>query len=534
MRCSVVLLALGLMAVAASSGGAAQASPAVEAASAKPKPRVCRTVVKVVKGKRTKARVCRPAAKRKAKPKPKPTDVSLVLDAARSASAAVGPGGGTVTANAAGGAAFSLSIPAGALQEETRITLTPVSALQGLKGLRLRAGVQFAPDGLALAKPAILSVSTPNVTGSRALAWWEAGEDVSRYPSSRNGPLVRVTVTHFSGVGVASGPASAWDTLLGAEAALRARYQADVKPPLDGAADADPLTSSAFTNAFAWERSVELLGLGGAFGAEKAYIRTMLERAIVNAIARAETRCDEEHDLSQIERLVRLDRQAQLWGFAVPGESGFARAVECARFELDMDFHNAFAADGNAGGVFIRYSGDIRVRAEKVLFELRSTRMDAEQPLSIVSYEATYASGAPQMSCSGQQGPAAATAPFRATLAVDPAGYATRGYPDVSLDLEPGDVDVSMALTCSNGVSVVSPLFTLAAYADLWRQAFADRKDAAGRLRLQVLPPAGQWVGGDVLATYGPETRTIEYAFPSGSASATLTWSFTLRHVPER
>src|SRR5262245_28279919 len=76
------------------------------------------------------------------------------LDPKRAASAAIGPSGGSVTARGGDGTLYSLSIPRGALYAPTTITLTP---LQGISGLPLPGrpvGVQFGPDGLALARPA--------------------------------------------------------------------------------------------------------------------------------------------------------------------------------------------------------------------------------------------------------------------------------------------------------------------------------------------------------------------------------------------
>lgn len=149
--------ALSAVAAAVPAAGAREAeatSASLSGAASK-----CRTVVRKVKGKRRRVRVC-------AKPKPKSPpatrkDVSLTLERSRAASATVGATGGTISARAAGGAVLTVTVPAGALSEDTAVTVTPVAKLSGVANVRLLAGVELGPEGTALAKPATITLTLP-------------------------------------------------------------------------------------------------------------------------------------------------------------------------------------------------------------------------------------------------------------------------------------------------------------------------------------------------------------------------------------
>ena len=113
----------------------------------------CHFVKKKVHGKVKRVRVCT-KPKPKPKPAPKPVNVSLSLDSAHASSAVVGAAGGNIEVHTAGGAQLTLRLPAGALADDTSITVTPVSRIGGLPAkLKLVSAVQFGPNGLALAKP---------------------------------------------------------------------------------------------------------------------------------------------------------------------------------------------------------------------------------------------------------------------------------------------------------------------------------------------------------------------------------------------
>ncbi|HLX33860.1 MAG TPA: hypothetical protein VKR30_01310 [Candidatus Limnocylindrales bacterium] len=118
--------------------------------------------------------------------------------------------GGTVTATGADGSVFSLTIPAGALDKSTQISLYPVSSVATLpQGSKLVAGVQFAPDGLQLAVPGTLTITLPSGTDATklgGLAWSGDDTDPHPYPAILANGSLQVPVFHFSGGGVGNLP----------------------------------------------------------------------------------------------------------------------------------------------------------------------------------------------------------------------------------------------------------------------------------------------------------------------------------------
>jgi hypothetical protein len=113
----------------------------------------------------------------------------------------VGPLGGTLAVRTPSGTSVRLIIPAGALGQDTKITLVPFAGLRRVPFPRGIAGaVQLRPEGLVLAKPARLlfrprkpvprSVQTPfSATGS--------GNSFHVYPG-RTGRVLALPIMHFS------------------------------------------------------------------------------------------------------------------------------------------------------------------------------------------------------------------------------------------------------------------------------------------------------------------------------------------------
>ena len=106
-------------------------------------------------------------------------------------------------------------------------------------------------------------------------------------------------------------------------------------------------------------------------------------------------------------------------------------------------------------------------------------------------------------------------------LEIDTEGVATRGHPLVKLTITPGSVTQTYS-NCFGGPPVTGPTDVFTAFP-------TDHGLPPTTAYVVSLsePPHGHFLGGDVYATYGPET--IE-----GTASIqhyTMTRSFTLRHV---
>lgn len=97
---------------------------------------------------------------------PHPLTVQARFESGTAASGTIGPSGGTLSATGANGVTYRLELPAGAVENDTAFTLTPISAIDGwpLDGKMLGA-VRIEPEGLQLDAPGWL---TYTITGAQA------------------------------------------------------------------------------------------------------------------------------------------------------------------------------------------------------------------------------------------------------------------------------------------------------------------------------------------------------------------------------
>lgn len=124
----------------------------------------------------------------------------------QAASALIDEGGGGLTATL-GSLTFTLAIPADALLSPETITMTPISSIRGSPLEQAPVGgVVFAPDGLLLAAPALLTITGgPPTDDTIGFGFDGSGADFHLVPFLP-GDAVVLPVLHFSGL--AYGPAS--------------------------------------------------------------------------------------------------------------------------------------------------------------------------------------------------------------------------------------------------------------------------------------------------------------------------------------
>ena len=480
----------------------------------------CRLVAKKVRGKTRKVRVCTTVRAAPPKPPAKERNVSLTLDSAHSAGSVIGTAGGRVTASEADGTRLTLDVPAGALPEETAITITPVAAMRAPAGVRLVGGAQFGPEGLGLSKAATLTIELPRRSAGAldGFAWHGQGRNVHRYPVRASGRVLTLSVTHFSGAGATAGPD---DWLPKAETAITIEYARYVRPLMRRAETDDTLLEEATQRAFAWRRAVQVLGLDTRFASFVAELDRSLERILQNAFERASERCA-NHDLTQLRRFTVLDRKASSYGIELAGGSAVERMDNCARFELDMELDWAATLEYAQGGNAMSIRDALTVSATGVPLRLEGPLLSVggTGPLAVTQWNETFIATSDGFTCSSGSLPAASTAPLRASLELDPAKLLL-SPPELYLLLDPGDVRTPRAPGC--GSADPPPP---AVYRGAWDALYGSAKTPDGRFRLRL----NEYVGGEVYARFGPESH-------AGSAGFT-TWTgrvgFVLRHVPLR
>ena len=136
-----------------------------------------------------------------------PIRVVPTLDSGHAVSQTIGLAGGTITATGADGTVFTLAVPADSLRQLTRITMTPVTRLEGLPfGNGSDVTVDLQPSGLVFDVPATLTIApaTAIPPGERILYGY-SDDQLSFAEPVMDAEGIAIAVSHFSGYGAARG-----------------------------------------------------------------------------------------------------------------------------------------------------------------------------------------------------------------------------------------------------------------------------------------------------------------------------------------
>jgi hypothetical protein len=233
-----------------------------------------------------------------------PVNVRLTFDSANVASATIGEEGGVVSTSTSDGTFFELEIPKGALHRREKITMIPVTRVDGLPLERggAVASVQLEPEGLRFDRPVKLTIEPAQpvpVQEQLGFAWITQGTDTHLYPSAGDSLAMEMQLLHFSGYGfgkappsdpgrihlvdAAAGLARLEAQLAAAASAARAKallgeepdgnlgetsrrvmdeyYDAIVKPTMKIAETDEKMAECAMRYFIDWRRRVELMGL---------------------------------------------------------------------------------------------------------------------------------------------------------------------------------------------------------------------------------------------------------------------------------
>jgi hypothetical protein len=264
---------------------------------------------------------------------------AVVLDDARAASGVATAEGGSVTATGADGTTYTLDVPAGALDGDETITLTPLTAVGGFTvGEAILAGVDAEPSGLVFTKPATLSIVLPHPPAARLAGFTYEGDGTEFAGTlvATAGRTARIQVGHFSGFGAGTehspeltailsrSPSHASQSFADQFLALadqgvsdpaayadvvRRWYARVVRPGLAGAVGSDPRLRQALRDYDQWLLVVQqgpfVLGLGfdldTALAPERSDALGLIAAALRDAVARADARCLAQHSLAEAE-----------------------------------------------------------------------------------------------------------------------------------------------------------------------------------------------------------------------------------------
>jgi hypothetical protein len=143
-------------------------------------------------------------------------NITSTLDTKSQAGAAIPPAGGTLSLTDAKGNKFTLTIPANALLTTTTVTMTALTAINGLPaGASFNSGVQLEPDGLVLFEPALLTIEPISPVSPDMiipLGWHGTGQGVYLNAVQPQAEKLTFLLPHFSGVSLAMGEIDDWVT----------------------------------------------------------------------------------------------------------------------------------------------------------------------------------------------------------------------------------------------------------------------------------------------------------------------------------
>lgn len=129
------------------------------------------------------------------------------VDTGRRVTAIILPTGGEVQTATVNGTLLTLTLPAGAVNVATSISIAPLVAFEGSPSGPLVAGISAEPSGLVFDPPATLTITMP--TGFRTPAFGlhgfvaeATGGHVERLPASLAGNVATIRVPHFSIAGI--------------------------------------------------------------------------------------------------------------------------------------------------------------------------------------------------------------------------------------------------------------------------------------------------------------------------------------------
>jgi hypothetical protein len=272
--------------------------------------------------------------------------VVVAVDEARAATRTVPTWGGTLTATGADGTVYSLTIPSGALLDDTAITMTPIVSISGgdLPSATV-FGVDLQPSGLRLYEFADLRITPPQLDPTANVAGFSyegEGEDLHRYPAAVDGGRILLHVIHFSGAGanicvelcpppIVQPPSppiteSQLEQLIAQldphdpfyaprlTELLHGYYELFIKPDLARMQQDCDFAKSRIPKALAWSRTNQVLLNEEGFEEENQTVGNALVGSASNCWSEVTAPCFDVTNAYQVEQVTQMARQAQLLG----------------------------------------------------------------------------------------------------------------------------------------------------------------------------------------------------------------------------
>lgn len=287
--------------------------------------------------------------------------VSVPPDADKTA-AVTGPDGTT----------YALTIPAHAVDQQTSITLTPLTALGDAPTSSLVGGVRIQPTGLLLNDDAVLTItppSTPSRTTATGFRFYDGGAELGMVPLDPVGGTpasVSLDVSVLATYAVANSsdadratalahpptlvngqfdnviaPLVRTQQLTRADTSPLAAdtenyYQQVIKPHLDKALAGDPNGPTYVHDALAFLHEQAVLG---APDPHEADITTEVLSILAKEVREAYTRCKNQHSMPDLGRLLAAARSYAVLGAEADAGNAFDKYLACGHFDVTFTVH---------------------------------------------------------------------------------------------------------------------------------------------------------------------------------------------------
>jgi len=138
-----------------------------------------------------------------------PISLTVSLDSSASAEAVIPVQGGSLSATGTDGTIYNLEIPGDALQNDTKIRMTPASSVAGLPfGGKQAYVVQLAPEGLSIFNFATLTIAPAQaipLDQQITFGYKASGKDFGLAAPVVDSKDIKIRLLHFSGYGVTQG-----------------------------------------------------------------------------------------------------------------------------------------------------------------------------------------------------------------------------------------------------------------------------------------------------------------------------------------
>jgi hypothetical protein len=436
---------------------------------------------------------------------PDPIKATLTKDTSRAVTQTFNKDGGTLVAYGADGTTYTLTVPAKALAEDVAITMTPLSAVEGMPfGDGPSRGVEFAPDGLQFFETVTLAMALPPneiwpIDQQVPIAMRGAQNVVSLAPLDPASREAHFKIQHFSSYALLFATKGMTSTLAGVRhrlggaaedriaSAVAERLALERQKQLDGKDDANAAQLDADLTELRKQFETEVLNprlaaagdscangrlalqtllgysrqlqsLGRPTPDFDANFQKLLETSASVCMKEEFEICRDNHVISRIiPAWLRVEGQFQLLGIESSPALVEAKQYVSRCLKFDLEFHSDATRVGVSGGVSTTSNSVVDTVVPLLFnFDLTKPALIGSAPLVNTAFSVTGA-GADCSYSASRGGSTFNVIEMRFTSDSGNTNSNTSGISDFYLNYFPAPTTESVTVSCPNGTTTISP-----------------------------------------------------------------------------